>query len=241
MNKPIIKLLCQQSLLSFGLGMITIVNSYAEPMIMQPVDQVNFQELPPPWTAAGMSIQPISSSSYRPPRQISIPTRRAPKQITIPRVTRARTPVVQTVRPAKVVVRAPAPAPKNTMQSLTTKAKQGNAKAQLELGKRYQYGRGVPKSRTRAHRWLYKASASGLAEGHYALSMFYQSHVKTEQGIRKSLLLLKKSANSGYANAQYTLGMMFQNGTLVNVDTTEARKWLQLAAQQGHTAASLAL
>ena len=220
MDKQRIKLLSKQSIKWLQItGLISFVISpcvIAESLIMKPVEAVTFQELPPPWEGNAVAAAPVYRSAIAAPR-LAIPS-----VVTAPQ-SRVSSPT------------------QNYIQALTSRAQRGDVRAQYELGKRYQYGSDVRKSRTRAHRWLYKASEAGLPEAKYALSLFYQNYVKTPKGIRKALLLLKKSADSGYAEAQYALGMMFQNGTFVNTNPQEAQKWLQLAARQGHTTAQTAL
>jgi len=219
MDKQRIKLLSKQGIKWLQItGLISFVISpcvIAESSIMKPVEAVIFQELPPPWEGNTVAA-PVHRSATAP-------------RLAMPSVVTA---------PSQSRVSFPA---QNHIQALTSRAQRGDVRAQYELGKCYQYGSDVRKSRTRAHRWLYKASEAGLPEAKYALSLFYQNYVKTPKGIRKALLLLKKSADSGYAEAQYALGVMFQNGTFVNTNPREAQKWLQLAARQGHTAAQAAL
>ena len=71
--------------------------------------------------------------------------------------------------------------------------------------------------------------------------MFYQQYARSRKGIKRSLLLLKKAADQGLADAQYSLGIMFMNGSLVHANAAESKKWLQLAASQGHELAQITI
>lgn len=213
----------------FGLmfvGLFPII-TLAEEALMQPVQDIHFQELPPPWES-----QPIP--------KIVVPVAvvaQSPQKPTRPVVRQAAR-----VAP-KAVIQAPkVSAPKQTtLQSLITAANQNDSQAQYDLGMRYQYGNGVKKSRSTAHRWLSKSAESGNARAQYALSLFYQQYARNQQGVKKALLWLKRAADQGLVDAQYSLGMMFKNGSLVHNDPVESKKWLQRAASQGHVSAQLAL
>lgn len=205
--------------------------SFAEPAIMQPVDDIHFQELPPPWlTDTGVkdirSVQNTAlEQSFR-----TLPITRLQLQQQ-----------VKKVLPSKVTTKETATAKPSSIQSLLVAANQGDVQAQYNLGMRYQYGNGVQKSHSKAHRWLDKSAQTGSAQAQYALSLFYQQFAQNQQGTKKALLWLKKAADQDLADAQYSLGMMFKNGTFVYPNAVEARKWLQMASKQGHVAAQLAI
>ncbi len=199
-----------------GIGVVASLAlniAVAEPALMQPVEDIHFQELPPAWLITGES--GFSGSKVK----TIVPAS-------------SRTVVNQA---AKTV---PAQSP---IQSIINEANKGNRDAQYDLGMRYQYGNGVKKSRSKAHRWLNKSAQAGNAQAQYALSLFYQQYARNKQGVKKALLWIKKSADQGLADAQYSLGMMFRNGSLVHKNPVEARKWIRRASIQGHVAAQLAL
>ncbi len=52
-------------------------------------------------------------------------------------------------------------------------AKQGNAKAQFNLGLMYSKGRGVPQDYTEAARWYRRAAEQGVAQAQYTLGFMY--------------------------------------------------------------------
>ncbi len=214
------------SLACFGVFSIPAI---ADEALMKPVQEIHFQELPPPWAS-----EPI-------------PNIDTPKNNVVTQKEKVRTQSTKPVKKhiarqdhLKPVVRPSAPK-LTTIQSLISAANKNNHQAQYDLGMRYQYGNGVQKSRSSAHRWLNKSAKSGNARAQYALSLFYQQYARNQQGIKKSLFWLKSAADQGFVDAQYSLGMMFKNGSLVHNDQVEARKWLKMAASKGHVSALLAL
>ncbi|MEE9350907.1 MAG: tetratricopeptide repeat protein [Thiotrichaceae bacterium] len=215
----------------FGLmfvGLFPIITS-ADEALMQPVQDIHFQELPPPWES-----QPVPKIAVP---VVAVAKSKSPQKPIKPIMKQA-------VRVApKVAIQAPkVSAPKQTtIQSLMAAAKKNDSQAQYDLGMRYQYGNGVKKSRSTAHRWLSKSAESGNARAQYALSLFYQQYARNQQGVKKALLWLKRAADQGLVDAQYSLGMMFKNGSLVHNNPAESKKWLQMAASQGHVSAQLAL
>ena len=57
----------------------------------------------------------------------------------------------------------------------------------------------------------------------------------------KEIKVLQAKAEKGYADAQFSLGSMYAIGIGVEIDSTEAFKWYQKAAKQGHTQAQNSL
>ena len=215
--------------------------SNAEDALMQPVQAVHYQELPPPWTTqATPVIAAITPSTKTNKSNITTSARTKPvvKKAPLPVAMPFTTPQQKKVQTAKAIKAASTVSP---IQSLITRANQNDNDAQYNLGMRYQYGNGVEKSRSKAHRWLNKSAESGNPRAQYALSMFYQQFARNQAGAKKALLWLKRAADQGLADAQYSLGMMFKNGSLVYPNQAESQKWLKMAAAQGHTSAQLAL
>ena len=203
--------------------------SHADDALMQPVQAVHFQELPPPWATQATPVIVATPSS---PKKME-PVIKTPLPVAMP-----LSPQQEKVQTARAIEAKPNA---TSIQSLIAKANHDDNDAQYDLGMRYQYGNGVEKSRSKAHRWLNKSAESGNPRAQYALSMFYQQFARNQAGVKKALLWLKRAADQGLADAQYSLGMMFKNGSLVYPNQAESQKWLKMAAAQGHTSAQLAL
>jgi len=215
------------------LGLILVLPTVvvAETELMQPVEDVHFAEIAPPWLSTPISKTPISKTPVSKMPVSKTPTRKQVIQTPLPQVReKAKSQVANHYQPQNF-----------SINSLQATAKQGNVNSQYQLGMRYQYGDGVSKSQSKAHLWLEKSARAGYVKSQHALSQFYQQYAKNAAGVKKALLWEKRAADKGFADAQYSLGMMFQNGSLVNKNAAEAKIWLKKAARQGHVPAQLAL
>eukprot|EP00698_Gefionella_okellyi_P017767 TRINITY_DN5244_c0_g1_i1.p1 TRINITY_DN5244_c0_g1~~TRINITY_DN5244_c0_g1_i1.p1 ORF type:complete len:191 (-),score=31.89 TRINITY_DN5244_c0_g1_i1:69-599(-) len=57
--------------------------------------------------------------------------------------------------------------------------------------------------------------------------------------LARSFQLYRHAAEQGYAAAQYPLGWMYERGTGVTHDLEQAKRWMQVAADQGNEEAIL--
>ena len=81
-------------------------------------------------------------------------------------------------------------------------AKQGNAKAQFQLGHMYHEGNGVPQDYVKALEWFRRAADQGNADAQINLgSMYYVGQVVL-QDYAEALKLYRKAADQGNARAQ---------------------------------------
>jgi TPR repeat protein len=121
-----------------------------------------------------------------------------------------------------------------------TRADQGDAEAQLQLGIRYAEGDGVIQNDKEAARWFALAAKQGLAEAqyHYGLALLQGRGVV--QDYKAAFSWIEKPAQRGYAKAQYSLGELYRYGTGTEVDKARAYLWFNLAASQGVEAAAKA-
>lgn len=122
------------------------------------------------------------------------------------------------------------------MKEFTPLAQQGNADAQLFLGKMHMSGQGVPKDADLAVKWFKAAADQGNAEGQFFLGAMYLLPAKD---IPQGLRWLRLSAEQGMPDAQLLLGMAYLKGRDAPHDLVEADMWLELAATQGDKFAPL--
>jgi len=120
-------------------------------------------------------------------------------------------------------------------------AEQGDAKAQGELGYRYQIGLGFMRDTIEAVKWYRKAAEQGFAPAQGNLGvMYYQG-----QGVGKNSMeagkWFRKAADQGLPDAQYNLGQMYLNGYGVPKDLANAVKWFRSAAEQGNARGQIEL
>ena len=131
-----------------------------------------------------------------------------------------------------------APAPDSALPHV--RAAQGDAEAQLRLGRRYAEGDGVIQNDKEAAKWFELAAKQGLAEAqyHYGLALLQGRGVV--QDYKAAFSWIEKPAQRGYAKAQYSLGELYRYGTGTEIDKARAYLWFNLAASQGVEAAAKA-
>ena len=120
------------------------------------------------------------------------------------------------------------------LQWLRGAAEQGYAYAQVNLGRMYREGWGVPQDDAEAVRWYRLAAAQGNACAHYPLGLLYAEGRGVPRDDAEAVRWYRLSAEQGYADAQTTLGFMYTEGRGVPQDYTEAVRWYRLAAEQGN-------
>ncbi len=114
-------------------------------------------------------------------------------------------------------------------KELTPLAEQGNAEAQVVLGKMYMMGRGVLKDTDQAYRWFRASAAQGNADAQFFLGSFY---LLTHKDIAQGLKWLRLSAEQGNQDAQLLLGKAYLDGSKeLPRDPVQADMWLRLAAE----------
>jgi TPR repeat protein len=106
-------------------------------------------------------------------------------------------------------------------------AKNGDGRAQNQLGCMYHNGKGVAQDDTQAVTRYIKSADNGFREGQSNLA---ECHLNGLSGLERDVFeagrLYRLAALQGFAVAQWQLGEIFRKGEL-------ARKYLNLAAAQG--------
>jgi len=134
-------------------------------------------------------------------------------------------------------------------------AEQGNADAQVALGRRYLDGVGVGRDEAEAIRWFHKAAKQddgfatqylkaiedGDPEAQIDLARDYSFGVGFVENETEASKWYRKAAKQGNADAQAALGARYCDGTGVEKDEVEAVKWYRKAADQGHVPAQFLL
>jgi hypothetical protein len=121
-----------------------------------------------------------------------------------------------------------------------SRAAQGDAEAQLQLGARYAEGDGVIQNDKEAARWFALAAKQGLAEAQYQYGLALLRGRGVVQDYHAAFSWIEKPAQRGYARAQYSLGELYRYGTGTAIDKARAYLWFNLAAAQGVEAAAKA-
>jgi hypothetical protein len=132
-------------------------------------------------------------------------------------------------------------------------AREGSAKAQWELARKYAEGDGVPASQLKAFEYFQmlanqhaddnpvQAGARYVSDSFIRLADYYRSGIPDSgiiQNVGVAINLLRHAATYfGDPEAQYRLGRMYLEGDGVKANDILAAKWLMLAARKGNVAA----
>jgi TPR repeat protein len=138
------------------------------------------------------------------------------------------------------------------IEEVKAKAEAGNAGSQVELGRRYEQGKGVAKDQAEAVKWFRKAAEQNFAKAQFNLGVCYahgegvaKDEVEAESarvfGMAKdpveAVKWYRKAAEQNLAKAQYILGACYAHGEGVSEDHVEAVKWYRKAAEQNYATA----
>ena len=127
------------------------------------------------------------------------------------------------------------------ISEIEKKAKQGDAKAQFNLGVLYRNGKGVEQNHAEAAKWYLLAAKQGHAKARVNLGILYRKGEGVEQNHAEAVKWYLLAAEQGDAKAQFNLGVLYRNGEGVEQNHAEAVKWYLLAAKQGHAKARVNL
>ena len=118
---------------------------------------------------------------------------------------------------------------------LMTKAEQGDASAQFNLGFRHELGLlNVPQDYTQAARWYGAAAEQGDVKAQFSLGFLYYEGLGVPQDYTQAARWYQAAAEQGHNYAQFNLGLIYANGLGVSQDYKEAVRWYQAAAEQGN-------
>lgn len=119
-------------------------------------------------------------------------------------------------------------------------AEDGDTSAQLQLGRLYHEGLGVPQDPGLAAAWFVKAAELGNAEAQVTLGALDESRGGT-QNYRSAAVWYSKAAEQGSEPAQLRLAFLYAWGLGVPRDAAQAAGWYSKAAAQGNAEAQQAL
>src|SRR5262245_59925618 len=108
-------------------------------------------------------------------------------------------------------------------------AEQGNAEAQLGLGKMLLLGQGVLRDPEQAVKWLTASALQGNAEAQFFLGSYY---LLPHRDVAAGAKWLRLSAEQGNQDSQLLLGKAYLQGDKdLPRDLVQAEMWLRLAAK----------
>ncbi|HAJ97661.1 MAG TPA: hypothetical protein DCO72_07995 [Ruminococcus sp.] len=88
--------------------------------------------------------------------------------------------------------------------------------------------------------WIWDSALHGHLESQYLIGKYY-IRLKNPELKKEGVQFLRLSAEKGHAEAQFELGNAYANGNGVDVDYQEAKKWYQLAMENGCSMARIKL
>ena len=124
----------------------------------------------------------------------------------------------------------------DSLESLKTRAEQGDQEAAYALGMRYQTK--AHQDPAQAQQWLTKAANANHSRAQYALALLLRGQ---NADAAQSVQWQEKAAKAGLPEAQYGLGVLYANGEYVQADANKANYWFTQAANGGNEMAKLAL
>ncbi len=119
-------------------------------------------------------------------------------------------------------------------KKIESKAFQGIAEAQHDMGAIYVAGHGqIKKDLNRAVFWFKEAAKNGIANAKYNLGVLYHQGLGVKQDINKALQLYKEAADQGHPEAGYNLAIANIEGIGVPYNPEKAAKFFKMAANKG--------
>jgi TPR repeat protein len=123
------------------------------------------------------------------------------------------------------------------VKATRARAAAGDARAQFQLGRIYEFGEGVQADSATAVKWYRKAAEQDLPQAQCNLARMYESGEGVEQNWLQAAQWLCKAADAYCLPAMNRLGVMCERGQGVPQDYIEAYKWYARAAEEGYLSA----
>ncbi|HUP91672.1 MAG TPA: caspase family protein [Solimonas sp.] len=124
---------------------------------------------------------------------------------------------------------------------LEKQALQGGPSAQADLGRRYEYGDGLPQNDVQAAYWYRKSAEQGYVLAQIKLGSLYRNGHGVERDDAQALAWFHKAAEQGNASGQFLVGVMYQTGSGTPPDNRQALAWYKKSAASGFKPAKAAL
>jgi len=119
-------------------------------------------------------------------------------------------------------------------------AKNGDAKAQYNVGLMFAQGKGAKADVKKAMEWYEQAAKQGLASAQYNLAQIYHNLGSAEDhAYEKAKYWYEKAAQQGIAQAHNNLGALYLEGKGVAKDEKKAFEHFKAAAELGDANAQL--
>ena len=120
------------------------------------------------------------------------------------------------------------------LREFSPQAEQGNADAQLELGRLYYNGHGVVEDQHEALKWYLRAAEQGHGQAQWMLGITYHGGLGVPRDYQQAANWYHRAAEQGYDRGQEFLAGLYLTGTGVPQDYALAHMWGNLAAARGN-------
>ena len=121
---------------------------------------------------------------------------------------------------------------------LKRSAQSGGSMAQVELGRRHEFGIATEANSRLAAHWYRLAANQGLAKAEYSLGRLYSTGDGVPQDQARAVKYFRRAAAKGYGLAQHRLARAYELGQGLPRDLVEAHRWYTLAANENGFASS---
>ena len=112
-----------------------------------------------------------------------------------------------------------------------------DVEAQVNLGRCYSVGLGVPSDWAEAVKWWRDAAAKNCAVAQFNLGVCYETGQGVTKDYKEALEWYHRAADLNHVEAQFNLGLAYYKGQDVPKDDLQAAKWYRKAAEQNLAAA----
>ena len=111
-------------------------------------------------------------------------------------------------------------------------ANEGNAEAQYQLGRAYEFGWGVPRNGAEAIKWFRKAAEQGNADAERELGWCYAGGLFVPRNKAEAIKWYRKAAEQGNTSALFGLGNAYSDRKAgIPWDYVQAYMWTALGAE----------
>lgn len=126
------------------------------------------------------------------------------------------------------------------LNTFYTLAKEGDAKAQYNVGLIYANGKGTTKDLPKAQKWYEKAASQGSGPAQYNLAQMYHVAAQNDtHAYEKAKYWYEKAVESGVMQAHNNLASLYMEGKGVKKDQKKAFELFQKAASMGESTAQV--
>jgi localization factor PodJL len=125
------------------------------------------------------------------------------------------------------------PAEPTPIQKLAEAAKNGDIRAQHDLGLIYVQGNGVPKDPKKGAILLEQSAGAGLPKAQYHVGVLYEKGLGVPRNVQTAFLWYQRAAMQGHVRAQHNLGTFYAEGKGTAQNYAEAARWFSRASRGG--------